>query len=157
MSRQAILLALLKVCVLFAALTWLQPRRTTHPGYSLAFAGVMLLYFMWPVFRAFATGIAVTITQRGITSYVGGVEFVAWEEIQGARASSFWGTSRVELDLRNQDAVLARVKGIRGWSLRVSVKRYGIKPGIAASFVEGGPEAVLGAIGERVAIPSGAG
>jgi hypothetical protein len=140
---------------MIVAVYWLSPRRNTHPAIVFSCVAPLLLYLLWPILRAFATGVALEITDRGIMSHVGSVTFVAWEEIQDARLGSWWGTPQVELELRDSETVLARVGGFRGWSLRKAVKKYGMRPAIAASLVQGGPEAVLSAIRAKVAITAG--
>src|SRR5262245_26370323 len=89
-SRRAVMFALLKGAVVAVAASLLPTRRSTQPGIVLVVVIPILLYFLWPILRAFGTGIAVEITERGITSCVGSVTFVAWEEIQDARAGSLW-------------------------------------------------------------------
>jgi hypothetical protein len=112
--------------------------------------GVFALYLIWPMVRACATGVAIEITSLGLVNHTGGVTFVGWHEIESARIGSPWGRKVVELDLHNPDVVLQRIGSLRGWSIRSYVKKYGGKPSINAYAAEGGAEAVLAEIRNRL-------
>jgi xanthosine utilization system XapX-like protein len=149
-KRSAVLLQLLMLAAALGVVYLLPVRRPSHPGILSGLLGVFALYLIWPMVRACATGVAIEITSLGLVNHTGGVTFVGWHEIESARIGSPWGRKVVELDLHNPDVVLQRIGSLRGWSIRSYVKKYGGKPSINAYAAEGGAEAVLAEIRNRL-------
>ena len=155
-NRRAILLNLSMLAAVEALFYWLSVRKSPHGGLVMSILAAFLVYMLWPSIRSFFTGVAVVLTDRGIVNFTGGVTFVAWDELKGAHVVSPWGLKQVELVLTDRDVVLRRVGGVRGWSLRKYVEKYGGAPSIHAYFAQGGGEAVLRAISKKRGILSDA-
>lgn len=149
-NRAAVLFLLLELAAVLAVVYWLPVPKPQYPGVVLSLLGAFAFYLVWPSIRTISTGVAVVLTDRGILNFTGGVTFVAWDEIKDARIGSPWGPKQVELVLRDEKAVLQRIGGLRGWSVRKYVQNYGGKPSIHAHFAKGGAEVVLSAIHKKL-------
>lgn len=111
---------------------------------------VILSYVFAPMLRLFLTGKAIILTDQGLLDRTGGVAFVTWGEIRGVRILPYAGLKAVELDLHHPDAVLARMPPIRRVLLRHYMRRYGGRPMLTGSFVQGGAEHLVQLIQERI-------
>jgi hypothetical protein len=151
-NRTAVLFLLLKLAAVLVVVNWLPIRKPDNPWVVPSLLVPFFVYMLWPSIRALGTGVAVELTDRGIVNYTGGVTFVSWHELEDLRIRSSWGTKQVELVLRNPEVVLNRVGGLRGWSLRKYVQKYGGQPSINASLAEGGADAVLATIQEKLGV-----
>lgn len=151
-NRGAVLLQLVILAVALGVVYLLPIRRPSHSGIILGLMGVFALYLIWPMFQAFVTGVAVEITSLGLINHTGGVTFVGWHEIRAARIAAPWGQKVVELDLHNPDVVLKRIGSLRGWSIRSYVHKYQGMPSIYAYVAEGGAEAVLAEIRNKLGV-----
>jgi hypothetical protein len=149
-NRGAVLLQLLLLTAVLGLLYLLPMERPSHSGIISGLLGLFALYLIWPMFRAFASGVAVEITTLGLINHTGGVTFVGWHEIRDARIASPWGQRVVELDLHSADVVLRRIGSIRGWAIRSYVRNYRGKPSSYAYVAEGGAEAVLAEIRNKL-------
>lgn len=112
-------------------------------------APIMLYVLYFPV-RMLMTGTAIVMTSRGLIDYSTGLGFIGWDEIRGARATSYMGSAMVALDLENPLKVIERLPAIRAWTWRLYLKTPGNRLSLAAAFVEGGQDAVLRAIREHI-------
>jgi hypothetical protein len=124
--------------------------RPQHFQICLAAISIVYLYSVIPLVRMLITGTAVIVTDRGLLDRTGGVNFVAWDEINGVQVQSCAGLTKIALDLRDAEGVLGRMSLFGRILLRFYMKRYGGKPNLTASFVEGGAEPLVRLIQERI-------
>lgn len=112
---------------------------------------VISTYFLFaPQLRLLLTGTAIILTDQGLLARIGDVDFVAWDEISGARIQRWGGLKAIALDLRDPEAVLGRMSPIRRVVLRFYMKTYDGKPMLYGSFVQGGAEHLLQLIQQRL-------
>jgi hypothetical protein len=95
-------------------------------------------------------GKAVELTDRGIVNYTSELRFVEWSEIERARLEKQMGIETIVLELKDNGPVLARIPFVSRMLLLLSIKRYGLRPSISATFIEGGVEHGLREIQHRI-------
>ena len=141
---------LLLALAFFVVFSILLSRRDpkTFP-FILAFVAIVSLYTLYPLVRLLLSGQAIVVTDEGLIDRTGALDFVRWGEIRAARVKPYMGLKLIELDLNDQEAVLARVPAVRRALLRYSIRRGRVGPYLKASFVQGGVDAVMRVIEEH--------
>jgi len=148
---KSLVLQILLLALVMLAARWAMPvgYRDVYPA-SMAFIGVVLVFSLWPVIRAAATGGgAIVITDRGLLNRTGGVGFVEWKEIASARIVSQLGMKRVELEVHNLYTVLDRISPVRRWLLERSITKYGGKPSVYVTSVQASANEILDIINAK--------
>jgi len=149
-NRGTILTRLLLAVVVFVVLTiWFVGRDPKLFPFMIAFLAMVALYSLYPLVRMLLSGQAIIVTDEGLVDRTGALEFVRWGEIRSARVRPYMGLKLVELDLNDQEAVLARLPPIRRALLRYSIRRGVVGPYLKASFVQGGVDAVMRVLEEH--------
>jgi len=149
-ERGVVAVRLIALAVLFGAFAlflWvmLPPK---YVPWGVAAVVVTWLYLTRSLLYIFVTGTAFILTERGLLAHIGSVDFVAWDEIESARIA-YHGAVDIDLDVSDMETVLARLSVVRRALLRSSIKQGG-KPGLAASFGEGGAVRLLDLIQQRI-------
>ena len=151
-ARKLVVVRLIALAVVFIAIAgflWIMLPARYH---SWAMAGVIVtgLIVTKGLLRLLLTGKAFVLTDRGIVSNAGSVDFVAWTEIEGATIAQQGAVEGIDLEVNDVDAVLARLSPIRRGMLRSWIAKGG-KPGLSAGLADGGAEPLLARIQERIA------
>ena len=114
-------------------------------------AGIFVVIMIYPLYRLLYllfAGSALIVTDRGLIDRTSGLGFLSWSHIRGGTLRPYFGLKLLDLDLTDQNEILARLP-----LLRRLVWRYYLGQGgafyINTSFVVGGAEALRQIISDR--------
>lgn len=140
---------LLALAILVVASVWYFGLTSNALLFSLTVLATLARYTFYPLVRLLFSGQAIIVTDKGLVDRTGALDFVRWGEVRAARIRSYKGLKLLQLDLNDQEAVLARLPAVRRVLLRHSIRSGGIGPCLNASFVQGGVAAVMRVIEEH--------
>jgi hypothetical protein len=130
---------------------WYRLRNPAAAIYMTVALVAFLIYVLyWPA-RMLVTGVALIVTDSGLTDFTSGLGFLAWAEIRGVEIHRYFGIDLVDLCVADEDAILARLPMLRRAMWRYFIKNSGGAFNIKAGFVVGGAEPILKTIRDRAA------